>query len=134
MVRTGQGKGGILRLDFAEKDENFDEIDWDKFFEVFEASQLAFLHQDKTADGKVSRFNKFVDRSENDDTPPRKAAVAKGKATTKAPKAASAKKPASKSATGKAAARAASPKAGPKAAAAKKATAAKKTTAAKAGT
>lgn len=57
-----EGSGGLLRIDFAEKDEAFDEIDWDEFFKTFEESKLAFLHQDKTADGKVSRFNKFVAR------------------------------------------------------------------------
>ena len=55
-------KGGVLRLDFAEKDEAFDEVSWDDFFEVFEESNLAFLYQDKTADGKESRFNRFVHR------------------------------------------------------------------------
>lgn len=62
-VRTG-GKGGILRLDFGEPEENLKEIAWDEFFQIFEESDLAFLHQDKTADGKPSRFNKFVSRSD----------------------------------------------------------------------
>lgn len=60
-IRT-KGKGGILRIDFGEKDEDLEEIGWDEFFEIFEASHLAFLHQDKTEDGKTSRFNKFVER------------------------------------------------------------------------
>ncbi|AOF93244.1 hypothetical protein [Sinorhizobium sp. RAC02] len=58
-VRT-KGKGGLLRIDFGEKDEDLEEIDWDEFFEIFESSRLAFLHQEKTEDGKTSRFNKFV--------------------------------------------------------------------------
>lgn len=62
VVRTGRSKGGVLRLDFQEKEENFDEVSWDEFFEVFEQSQLAFLKQDQTADGEQSRFNKFVKR------------------------------------------------------------------------
>ena len=61
VVRT-QGKGGILRFDFGEKEENLEEISWDEFFEIFEDSELAFLHQDKTHDGKTSRFSKFVHR------------------------------------------------------------------------
>lgn len=38
-------------------------IEWDEFFQIFEKSDLAFLHQDKTEDGKLSRFSKFVSRS-----------------------------------------------------------------------
>jgi hypothetical protein len=57
-----KGGGGVLRLDFGEKDESLEEIDWDTFFKVFEESELAFLHQDQTAQGKPSRFNKFVSR------------------------------------------------------------------------
>lgn len=60
-VRT-KGKGGILRIDFGEKDEDLEEISWEEFFEIFDGSRLAFLHQDKTGDGKTSRFNKFVER------------------------------------------------------------------------
>jgi hypothetical protein len=53
-------KGGLLRIDFGEKEEELEEIEWDEFFEIFDENDLVFLHQDKTADGKVSRFNKFV--------------------------------------------------------------------------
>jgi hypothetical protein len=60
---TGTGdEGGILRIDFREPDEGLEEIDWDTFFAVFEDRRLAFLHQDETADGETSRFNKFVSR------------------------------------------------------------------------
>src|SRR4051794_37043821 len=55
---------GILRVDFAEPDDKLEPIDWDEFFETFEDRQLAFLHQDKTADGHSSRFFKFVRRTE----------------------------------------------------------------------
>ncbi|MBS9722301.1 hypothetical protein JYU29_16520 [Tianweitania sp. BSSL-BM11] len=61
VIRT-KGKGGVLRLDFGEKEEDFEEIDWDEFFKIFEDSKLAFLYQDKTKDGGTSRFNKFVER------------------------------------------------------------------------
>jgi hypothetical protein len=60
MVKTG-GKGGILRLDFGEPEENLTPVSWDEFFEVFDDSNLAFLHQDQQEGGK-SRFNKFVER------------------------------------------------------------------------
>ena len=39
-----------------------EEIPWEEFFMKFEESGLAFLHQDMTSDGKVSRFHKFVRR------------------------------------------------------------------------
>ena len=61
VIRT-DGKGGVLRIDFGEKEEEFDQIDWDEFFKIFEDSKLAFLSQDETKDGGTSRFNKFVSR------------------------------------------------------------------------
>jgi hypothetical protein len=60
-VDTG-GKGGILRIDFGEPEDNLEEISWDEFFQIFDENKLAFLYQDKTADGGQSRFNKFVNR------------------------------------------------------------------------
>ncbi|ARO26235.1 hypothetical protein TAL182_PA00045 (plasmid) [Rhizobium sp. TAL182] len=60
-IRT-RGKGGVLRIDFGEKEEEFDEIDWDEFFKIFDENKLAFLYQNQTKDGKTSRFNKFVER------------------------------------------------------------------------
>jgi hypothetical protein len=57
------GEGGILRIDFGEPEEALEPIEWEEFFQIFEKSDLAFLHQDKTADGKLSRFSKFVSRS-----------------------------------------------------------------------
>jgi hypothetical protein len=56
------GGGGILRIDFQEPDEGLEEIDWETFFEVFEDRKLAFLHQEETASGGESRFNRFVSR------------------------------------------------------------------------
>ncbi len=57
--RSGEG---ILRFDFAEPDDKLESISWEEFFETFDDRKLAFLHQDKTADGKTSRFFKFVRR------------------------------------------------------------------------
>ena len=54
---------GILRLDFDPKDKDLDKVDWDDFFAKFDKEKLAFLYQDKTADGQTSRFHKFVSRS-----------------------------------------------------------------------
>lgn len=53
---------GILRIDFAERDDALEEISWDEFFETFEDRGLAFLYQNETKDGKESRFFKFVNR------------------------------------------------------------------------
>jgi hypothetical protein len=61
MVDT-EGKGGILRIDFGKPEENLEAISWDEFFQIFDENKLAFLYQDKTADGKESRFNKFINR------------------------------------------------------------------------
>ncbi|MGO4838602.1 hypothetical protein AB4144_40770 [Rhizobiaceae sp. 2RAB30] len=58
----GKGRGGILRIDFGEPEETLEVIEWDEFFQIFDQNDLAFLHQDKTADGTISRFNKFVER------------------------------------------------------------------------
>lgn len=53
--------GGILRLDFGAPEDRLEEIGWDEFFRIFEDRRLAFLYQEET-DGRISRFNKFVDR------------------------------------------------------------------------
>lgn len=63
LIRT-KGKGGVLRIDFGEPEENLEPVAWDEFFKVFDKSDVAFLYQDKTADGKPSRFNRFVSRDE----------------------------------------------------------------------
>ena len=61
-VVTGREEGGILRVDFGEPEPEFEQIKWDEFFEIFDDNKLAFLHQDETEDGKLSRFSKFVER------------------------------------------------------------------------
>jgi glutathione synthase/RimK-type ligase-like ATP-grasp enzyme len=58
----GDGEG-ILRIEFRHGDK-LEDIEWDEFFETFEDRKLAFLYQDKTADGKQSRFFKFVKRGD----------------------------------------------------------------------
>lgn len=63
VVKATEGKDGegLLRVEFRHPDK-LEDIDWDTFFETFEDRKLAFLHQDKTADGQESRFFKFVSR------------------------------------------------------------------------
>lgn len=54
----------ILRIDFDEprgsEDEDLKAVSWDAFFQVFDDRGLDFLFQERTEDGQVSRFNKFV--------------------------------------------------------------------------
>jgi hypothetical protein len=37
-------------------------ISWDEFFIGFDENNLAFLYQEKTKEGKVSRFSKLIER------------------------------------------------------------------------
>jgi len=57
------GEHGLLRIDFEPADDSLKPIDWDTFFDTFDRKSLAFLYQDKTSEGQLSRFNKFVDRN-----------------------------------------------------------------------
>ncbi len=59
-----EGDPGILRIDFPGQGEEdaLEELSWDEFFEKFDEKGLAFLHQEQTSDGDVSRFFKFVRR------------------------------------------------------------------------
>ena len=63
VAETGDA-GGILRIDFQEPDEGLEEISWEAFSDVFQKRKLDFLYQEKTDDGNVSRFHKFVSREE----------------------------------------------------------------------
>lgn len=57
---------GLLRIDFPgySGTGTLEEISWDEFFKKFEEAKLAFLYQEKTKEGKQSRFSKFVSRKE----------------------------------------------------------------------
>jgi hypothetical protein len=44
------------------QDGDLEEVNWEPFFNTFEDRKLAFVYQEKTSDGSVSRFSKFVDR------------------------------------------------------------------------
>ena len=62
----GGEDAGLLRIDFpdADPDPELKQISWEDFFDKFEESQLAFLYQDKTDDGSLSRFCKLVSRED----------------------------------------------------------------------
>lgn len=55
--------GGLLRINFpGYAEDNLEDISWDEFFEIFDDNDLEFLYQEKTKDGKESRFCKFVNK------------------------------------------------------------------------
>jgi hypothetical protein len=60
--QKGQNPAGILRIDFPgfSGKGSLQEVSWDEWFEVFDERNLEFLYQEKTANGKSSRFNKLV--------------------------------------------------------------------------
>ncbi|HZN05820.1 MAG TPA: hypothetical protein VFB65_03505 [Pyrinomonadaceae bacterium] len=63
---TEKGKtAGVLRIDYPgfSGEDRLEEITWEEFFDGFEENELAFIYQDKTSDGEISRFSKLVDRN-----------------------------------------------------------------------
>jgi len=60
----GRGDTGMLRLDFPgySGSESLQPVSWDEWFEKFDAEGLALLHQERTAGGQKSNFNKLVSR------------------------------------------------------------------------
>jgi hypothetical protein len=64
-VRGTGGKGdiGMLRFMFGGNDAALEEISWEDFFKEFDVKELAFLYQEKTANGELSRFFKFVKKA-----------------------------------------------------------------------
>ena len=66
---TGSGNDpGILRIDFPgySGEESLQEITWEQFFDKFEKEQLAFLFQEETESGDVSRFSKLINNEKAD--------------------------------------------------------------------
>jgi hypothetical protein len=72
---AGGAEPGVLRIDFPgySGQESLEEISWDEFFDKFEENKLAFLYQDKTKEGQLSRFSKLVSRTGQDSGTPRAA-------------------------------------------------------------
>lgn len=68
VAQTHEGdEVGVIRIAFSGGSEGegpggLEDISWEEFFEKFEEKKLAFLYQEKTKDGKTSRFFKFVTR------------------------------------------------------------------------
>lgn len=63
--RTEKGGSALLRIDYPgfSGEDTLEEISWGEFFAIFDENNLAFLYQERTEDGGLSRFSKFVDRS-----------------------------------------------------------------------
>jgi hypothetical protein len=62
---TGDTEGndaGLLRIEFRDDSGKLEDVDWEPFFKTFEDRKLAFVYQEKTSNGEVSRFNRFVSR------------------------------------------------------------------------
>jgi hypothetical protein len=64
-----KGSPGLLRIDYPgfSGEERLEEISWDEFFTGFDENNLAFLYQEKTKDGKQSRFSKLIERGSTKD-------------------------------------------------------------------
>ena len=60
---------GLLRIDYPgfSGEDRLEEISWEEFFDGFEKNELAFLYQDTTGDGKMSRFSKLIERGSEKD-------------------------------------------------------------------
>ncbi len=55
---------GVLRIDYPgfSGEGTLEAITWEEFFEAFDENNLAFLYQEQTKDGEMSRFSKLIDR------------------------------------------------------------------------
>jgi hypothetical protein len=62
----GDGDPGILRIDMpgGAGEERLEPITWEEWFDAFDRNRLAFLYQDRTAEGEESRFNKLISRDD----------------------------------------------------------------------
>ena len=58
----GAKETGLIRIDFPgySGSKSLEHISWDDFFKKFDKSKLQLVYQDKTKEGKKSRFNRLV--------------------------------------------------------------------------
>jgi hypothetical protein len=61
---TENGRSALLRIDYPgfTGEETLEAVSWQEFFRIFDENNLAFLYQNRTADGDLSRFSKLIDR------------------------------------------------------------------------
>ena len=59
---TERDGAGVIRIQFPESEgpNELEPIAWDDFFAKFDENELAFLYQETTSEGQVSRFNRLV--------------------------------------------------------------------------
>lgn len=60
---------GVLRIDYPgfSGEGTLEAITWEEFFEAFDENNLAFLYQEQTKDGEISRFSKLIDRDSTEE-------------------------------------------------------------------
>jgi len=60
---------GVLRIDYPgfSGEGTLEPITWEEFFEAFDENNLAFLYQEETKDGEISRFSKLIDRDSTEE-------------------------------------------------------------------
>src|SRR5438045_6247485 len=78
---TGGGDDpGMIRLDFPGYSgaDSLEEISWDDWFRSFDENGLALLHQETTAGGEKSNFNKLVSRETAEKAGPGRRSASKG--------------------------------------------------------
>jgi hypothetical protein len=67
-VRSTESDGdpGILRIDFpgGTGEDVLDHISWEEWFRKFDENHLAFLYQERKADGEDSTFYKLIHRDD----------------------------------------------------------------------
>ena len=58
--------GGVLRINFPGYggEDTLEEVSWDEWYKIFKERDLEFLYQDKTAEGKESRFFKLINKKD----------------------------------------------------------------------
>src|SRR5579872_4627276 len=52
-----EGTGGVLRIDFGAPDPSLQHVEWDRFFDIFDRSHVAFLYDPQ------GHMVKFVEQS-----------------------------------------------------------------------
>jgi hypothetical protein len=58
----GESDAGLLRIEFRDDSGKLEDVDWEPFFKTFDDRKLAFVYQENTSSGEISRFNRFVSR------------------------------------------------------------------------
>ena len=62
--RVAVEESGVLRIRFPEQPaEEFEKLSWEQFFTKFDQAHLAFMYEERTVNGDLSRFFKFISRN-----------------------------------------------------------------------